>query len=102
MSHIGLLLSIASFSLPAQAQAPQEVTVFTSGKDGYHTFRIPAVVVTKKGTVLAFCEGRKNSRSVTVISVYPILAGKMFFPRFLGFFCTVTTNAEDTCHRSRR
>ena len=26
---------------------------------------IPAVVVTKKGTVLAFCEGRKGSRSDT-------------------------------------
>lgn len=37
--------------------------VFVSGKDGYHTYRIPAIVVTKKGTVLAFCEGRKTSRS---------------------------------------
>ena len=37
--------------------------VFRSGKDGYHTFRIPAVIVTKKGTLLAFCEGRKTGRS---------------------------------------
>ena len=37
--------------------------VFVSGRDGYHTFRIPAVVLTRKGTVLAFCEGRKHSRS---------------------------------------
>ena len=49
----------------SQAQPPAESTVFTSGKDGYHTFRIPAVVVTKKGTVLAFCEGRKDGRSDT-------------------------------------
>jgi len=40
-----------------------QIDVFVSGRDGYHTYRIPAIVVTKKGTVLAFCEGRKTSRS---------------------------------------
>ncbi len=36
--------------------------VFTSGRDGYHTYRIPALLVTKAGTLLAFCEGRRNGR----------------------------------------
>lgn len=45
------------------AQSP--VDVFVSGQDGYHTCRIPAAVVTPKGTVLAFCEGRKKSGSDT-------------------------------------
>ena len=36
--------------------------VFVSGPDGYHTFRIPALVVTPKGTLLAICEGRKTGR----------------------------------------
>ncbi len=37
--------------------------VFVSGREGYHTYRIPALLVTKKGTLLAFCEGRKATRS---------------------------------------
>jgi sialidase-1 len=34
--------------------------VFVSGRDGYHTYRILAMVVTNEGTLLAFCEGRKT------------------------------------------
>lgn len=44
-------------------QKPIETDVFVSGEGGYHTYRIPSVIVTEKGTLLAFCEGRKNSRS---------------------------------------
>lgn len=40
-----------------------KANVFTSGKGDYHSYRIPSCLVTAKGTVLAFCEGRKNSRS---------------------------------------
>src|ERR671925_459197 len=49
----------------SQPPAPLQTDVFVSGSEGYHTFRIPAAVVTKKGMVLAFCEGRKHSRSDT-------------------------------------
>jgi sialidase-1 len=33
------------------------------GEGGYHTYRIPALAVTGQGTVLAFCEGRRDSGS---------------------------------------
>jgi sialidase-1 len=35
--------------------------LFVSGQGGYHTYRIPAMVVSRQGTLLAFCEGRKSS-----------------------------------------
>lgn len=39
-----------------------EVTVlFRAGQEGYASYRIPAVVVTGAGTLLAFCEGRVDS-----------------------------------------
>ena len=38
---------------------PEETVVFVSGHDGYHTYSIPALIVTGKKTLLAFCEGRR-------------------------------------------
>ncbi|MCI3240164.1 sialidase family protein [Streptomyces spinosisporus] len=41
-----------------------EVTIpFRAGREGYASYRIPAVVTTGKGTLLAFCEGRVTSAS---------------------------------------
>ena len=39
--------------------------IWRSGSDSYHTYRIPALVTTNVGTLLAFCEGRVNSESDT-------------------------------------
>ncbi len=41
----------------------KQTRLFVSGEDGYHSYRIPALIVSGKGTILAFCEGRRNSRS---------------------------------------
>src|SRR4029450_886478 len=48
-------------SLAPAADLPQ-IDVFTSGQEGYHTYRTPALVVTTTGTLLAICEGRKTGR----------------------------------------
>ena len=45
-----------------QDVASDPVTVFEPGSS-YATTRIPALVSTKKGTLLAFCEARANSTS---------------------------------------
>ncbi|MCB9231758.1 MAG: exo-alpha-sialidase [Bacteroidia bacterium] len=37
--------------------------VFKRGESGYNCFRIPALARTPQGTLIAVCEGRKNSRS---------------------------------------
>ena len=45
---------------PAQT-APlfEQLTVFSAGEAGYYCFRIPALVVSAEGTILAFSEARK-------------------------------------------
>ncbi len=53
-------IAMAAVSWSAE---PEQIDVFVSGTDGYHTYRIPAIEVTNRGTVLAICEGRKTSLS---------------------------------------
>lgn len=63
---LSALLFVLSSSLPGSATPHKNsVDVFISGQDGYHTYRIPVIVQTKAGTLLAFCEGRRNDRRDT-------------------------------------
>jgi len=60
-TFIASLLIFAASMASAESLTP--VDVFTAGQDGYFAYRIPALVTTKQGTLLAFCEGRKTSLS---------------------------------------
>ncbi len=57
-----LIACVALFIASATAAEPRQVDVFVGGQEGYHTFRIPALLRTKDATLLAFCEGRKTGR----------------------------------------
>ena len=62
--ELGVSVGVCELAWGAKPQAADtrlsEVTVFKSGEDGYHTYRIPAIVRAKNGDLLAFAEGRKN------------------------------------------
>ena len=58
------LLCAAVLTTPAHAAAPflEKVDLFTASQEGYKLYRIPGIVVTKRGTVLAYREARKSDR----------------------------------------
>lgn len=61
----GILAICALATFPALAGDLQQQDIFIRGQEGYHTYRIPSLIVASNGTVLAFCEARKNSGSDT-------------------------------------
>jgi len=48
-----------------ELEPTRKLAVFVAGREDYRTFRIPAIVVSGRGTLLAFCEGRRKSSSDT-------------------------------------
>ena len=51
-------LCLNSFALTDDAV--EKIDLFQAGERGYKLFRIPGIVVTKNGTVLAYCEARRS------------------------------------------
>lgn len=56
-----LLLAPLAALHSAERTSPHIVDVFVSGQDGYPNYRIPSLVVTTQGTLLALCEGRTKN-----------------------------------------
>lgn len=57
-----LTLATSLTTAATPAAGVEHVDVYTSGTDGYHTYRIPAILRAKDGALLAFAEGRKSGR----------------------------------------
>jgi sialidase-1 len=47
---------------PAPNTAPALIDVFVAGQDGYPAYRIPSLIATQRGALLAFAEGRASLR----------------------------------------
>lgn len=95
--RIPLILGLLALCLPLQAAAPVEKSdVFVSGTDGYHTYRIPAVVKAVNGTLLAFCEGRKvaggDSGNIDILLKRSTDGGRTW-----GATQVVWDNEDNTC-----
>jgi sialidase-1 len=70
-----LAVALALFAVVPGSRSPAEDAppidadferaVFVAGEDGYASYRIPAIIASPKGSLLAFCEGRVNGRSDT-------------------------------------
>ena len=54
---------IAVILAVAEAEEPvfEQTDVFVGGTDGYHTYRLPVILVSARGTILVFCDGRRFS-----------------------------------------
>lgn len=56
-------LMLSASVLVADEPQLDKTDLFAAGQAGYETFRVPGIVVTRRGSVLAYCEARRNSRS---------------------------------------
>jgi sialidase-1 len=83
---IAVLLAVVGGSL-ADAAEPllEKINLFEAGENGYALYRIPGIVVTTKGTVLAYCEARRTGKSdwdtIDILLVRSTDGGRTFWPR---------------------
>lgn len=63
LAEVLLLLTVAPSPQAVADPLLEKIDLFESGKEDYALYRIPGIVVTKKGTVLAYCEARRTGKS---------------------------------------
>jgi len=60
-SFAAILLSLSmQATAVAAGSAVEKIDLFIANEEGYKLYRIPGIVVTKRGTVLTYCEARKS------------------------------------------
>lgn len=59
---LSCLMAIAHLVGAQSFATIDSIALFQSGKDGYDTYRIPSIILTKSGSLLAICEARKDGR----------------------------------------
>ncbi len=84
-------MKIQDFSLEGRSlnlseyyhRAPEHQTLYESGTEGYVMFKIPALVATQRGSVLAFCEARhwaSDSADIEIVMRRSENIGKSWSP----------------------
>jgi len=72
-------------SLRAEEPTIEKIDLFSAGTDGYKLYRIPGIVVTPRGSVLAYCEARKSDSGdwgpIDVLLRRSVDGGKTWLPR---------------------
>ncbi len=63
MRALLFILALALCSLGRAAPLLEKLDLYQAATDGYALYRIPGMVVTAKGTVLAYCEARRTGKS---------------------------------------
>lgn len=57
---LSMLVSVTSGSEQTKLRPPVQTDVFVARADGVHTYRIPAMIMSPNGSLLVFCEARKQ------------------------------------------
>ena len=60
-SGMGVFAATSQSKTPIREVPLDKIEFFLAGKGGYRRYRIPALVVSGRGTVLAFCEARRHT-----------------------------------------
>ncbi len=93
------LLAAFLFCASTTLAQPVRQVLFRAGEGAYNNYRIPALLVTGKGTVLAFCEGRQtpagsgnDTGEINIIVRRSVDGGKTFLPPSV-----VWADGKNTC-----
>lgn len=82
--------------MPVLDKTVSSQTIYKKGDNGFDTYRIPATILTTKGTILAFAEARKHSRSDTG-DIDLVLRRSTDGGQTWGEIITVWDDADNVC-----